>query len=580
MYPDVLCAMINRLFCFYLLIGLQALGLGCTGNESQAPVSDEPKNSPLSFTDITERAGFGGFEHITGETGEKYFPEAMGAGVALIDYNGDLWQDVLLVNGGVWPGNEPQNQSGLSLYRNNGDLTFSDVTAEAGLSGIAAYGFGVAAGDYDNDGDEDIYFTTLGPNRLFENQNNTFVDVTEASGTALDPSWSTTAIFFDADRDGWLDLYVGNYVYWSTEEDIFCTLDGTTKSYCTPELYKGRPSRFLYNNGDGTFRDRTEELGFLPSPGKMLGALEFDYNQDGMPDLVVASDTQPDLLYKNRGDGSFEEIGALSGLAYDENGVARAGMGIDAGVVDTTGRQSVFVGNFSKEMISVFRYASNDLFIDRAAASKIGRSSLMTLTFGLFLADIDLDGDLDLFTANGHVQQEVGQTQDGITYRQAPHLFMNGGNGQFTDLAPEIGGIFQGAYVGRGAVFGDLDRDGDLEIIFTENGGGVHVWRNDLDNGNAWLRIYVKGVTSNRSGLGAVIRAYWDDQEAERVIRSGASFLSQHELVATFGLGEADSIERIEIQWPGGSLTTLRDVPVNQEIRVTEGQEDYEKLER
>ena len=572
--------MLNRFWLFLLSVGMLALPLGCSNSEEPPEEAGQTEQGGLVFQDVTAEAGLDGFRHITGANGEKYFPEAMGAGVALIDYNGDYWQDILLVNGGVWPEDEQQNSSGLSLFRNNGDLTFTDVTIEAGLDGIRAYGFGIAAGDYDNDGDEDFYFTALGPNKLFENQSGLFVDVTAQSQTALEPSWSTTAVFFDADRDGWLDLYVGNYVYWSPEEDIFCTLDGTTKSYCTPELYEGRPSRFLYNNGDGTFSDRTEELGFLPSPGKMLGALEFDYNKDGMPDLVVASDTQPDLLYKNKGDGSFEEIGALSGLAYDENGVARAGMGIDAGIVDTTGRQSVFVGNFSKEMISVFRYGSNDLFNDRAASSKIGRSSLMTLTFGLFLADMDLDGDLDLFTSNGHVQQEVGQTQDGITYRQAPHLFLNDGHGQFTDVAPEIGGILQNEFVGRGAVYGDLDRDGDLEIVFTENGGGVHVWKNEMDNGNAWLRVHVKGTTSNRSGLGTTIRILWDGKVEERVIRSGASFLSQHELVATFGLGASTSAVEIQILWPSGRDTILNNVDANQEIIVVEGQDGFERVER
>jgi len=572
--------MLSRFLLFLLFVGMLVIPVGCSNTEEPPTNASQAEQGGLVFQDITAEAGLSGFRHITGANGEKYFPEAMGAGIALIDYNGDYWQDILLVNGGVWPDDEKQNSSGLSLFRNNGDLTFTDVTSEAGLSGVHAYGFGIAAGDYDNDGDEDFYFTTLGPNKLFENQSGSFVDVTAQSQSALEPSWSTTAVFFDADRDGWLDLYVGNYVYWSPEEDIFCTLDGTTKSYCTPELYEGRPSRFLYNNGDGTFSDRTDELGFLPSPGKMLGALEFDYNKDGMPDLVVASDTQPDLLYKNKGDGSFEEIGALSGLAYDENGVARAGMGIDAGIVDTTGRQSVFVGNFSKEMISVFRYGSNDLFIDRAASSKIGRSSLMTLTFGLFLADMDLDGDLDLFTSNGHVQQEVGQTQDGITYRQAPHLFLNDGNGQFSDIAPAIGGVLQNAYVGRGAVYGDLDRDGDLEIVFTENGGGVHVWRNEVNDGNTWLRIYVKGTTSNRSGLGTTIQVHWDEQVEERVIRSGASFLSQHELVATFGLEASTTVDQIKVFWPGGSETILKNVDANQEILVVEGHEGFEIVQR
>ncbi len=551
------------LSCFVFFIGCE--------KEDSGPSSGvtEVTDAGLTFIDITEEAGLSSFLHVTGATGEKYFPEAMGAGAAFLDYNQDRWPDILLVGGGEW--SSDSDVQALWLYKNNSDGTFQEVTADAGLADIRAYGFGVTVGDYDNDGDEDIYFTTLGPNMLLENRDGRFVDVSEAANATAGATWSTTPVFFDADRDGWLDLYVGNYVDWTPEKDIFCTLDGEIKSYCTPELYTGLPSRFLHNNGDGTFSDRTEENGFLPSPGKMLGALEFDYNEDGWPDLVVASDTQPDLLYKNNGDGTFEEIGALSGFAYDENGRARAGMGIDAGVIDPSGRQSVFVGNFSKEMIAVFSHIGGDLFVDRAAVSQIGRPSLMTLTFGLFLFDPDLDGDLDLFAANGHVQQEIAVTQDGITYKQPPHLFQNDANGKFKDIAPEIGGVFTKPLVGRGAAYGDIDRDGDLDVLISENGGGAHLWLNEQITENNWLRVALAGTSVNRSALGSRLIAYANGQSYDRWIRGGSSFMAQHEQVASFGLGSNEVVDSLHVYWPGGDRDTYLDLKANQEILIQEG---------
>lgn len=543
---------------------------GC-GVSSSSPEKETQATPAIAFTDVTTSAGLDDFRHVTGAEGEKYFPEAMGSGAALIDYNNDGWDDMVLVGGGTWPESDQPSPPALWLYRNNGDMTFSLANQEAGLDGLSAYGFGLAVADYDNDGDEDLYFTTLGPNLLLENRGGVFFDVAGAASLQAGNTWSTAPVFFDADRDGWVDLYVGNYVSWSPEEDILCTLDGVTKSYCTPELYTGLPSRFYHNNGDGTFSDWTERAGFLPAPGKMLGALEFDYNKDGWPDLAVASDTQPDLLYKNNGDGTFSEIGAISGFAYDENGRARAGMGIDAGVVDSTGNETLFVGNFSKEMIAVFRYIGDDLFVDRAAASKIGRTSLMTLTFGLFLFDVDLDKDLDLFAANGHVQQEIESTQDGITYRQPPHLFLNDGSGSFSDVAPDLSGVWTQPLAARGAIYGDLDHDGDLDILITENGGKAHLWRNDQTFNHNWIRVAVEGTKSNRSGLGTRVEACAGNQCIERWIRSGASFLSQSESTATIGLGNTSRIDSLVIHWPGGSRQIFKEVPINTHLFAREG---------
>lgn len=559
-----------------ILFWLSALALLSCGGEQAVEKQPQPGGTSsemkVAFADITASAGLGDFSHNTGEIGDKWFPEAMGSGCGFIDYNGDGWQDVLLVGGGKWPKDQSEPVPALWLYRNNGDETFTLVNEEAGLSGITAYGYGITVGDIDNDGDDDFYFTTLWENMLFRNDGGTFTEIGKSAGVAGEAVWSTSTIFFDADKDGWLDLYVGSYVAWSPETDLFCTLDGETKSYCTPELYKGIPSRYYRNNGDGTFSDHTEKAGFLPAPGKTLGVVEFDYNRDGWPDLAVANDTQRDLLYQNNGDGTFSEIGTISGIAYDENGRARAGMGIDAGVVDATGNESIFIGNFSKEMISVFRYIGNNLFNDRAASSKIGRPSLLTLTFGLFLFDVDLDGDLDLFTANGHVQREIETTQDGITYAEPPHLFLNKGKGKFEDVGPAIGGVFTQPIVGRGAAFADIDNDGDLDILVTENGRKAHLWRNDLTDGGNYLRLQVEGRESNRNGCGTQVSALVNGVWMERRVRTGASFLSNSEKTATFGLGAAAALDSMKVAWPGGTVEIFTNVAANQELWLVEGE--------
>ncbi len=561
---------------FRLLGGALLAGVltGCHGAETveEAEARSESASTTLSFHDVTAEAGLSAFRHENGAYGTKWFPEAMGSGGGFVDYDGDGWLDILLVGGGTWPSGDREPVRALWLYRNNHDGTFTDVTVEAGLGDIQAYGFGVVAADYDNDGDEDFFFTTLYEDMLFRNDGGVFTEVGEIAGVSGGAVWSTSAIFFDADRDGSLDLYVGSYVEWSPETDLVCTIKGSIRSYCTPEHYTGIPSRFYRNNGDGTFSDRTDEAGFADGPGKMLGVSEFDFNRDGWPDLVVASDTKQDLLYANNGDGTFTERGAVSGLAYDENGSARAGMGIDTGVVDTTGEETMFVGNFSKEMIGVYRHAADGLFIDRAAVSKIGRPSLLTLTFGLFLFDADLDGDLDLFAANGHVQPEIEETQEGVTYREPPHLFINDGNGIFVDLGKEAGAAFRQPLVARGAAYGDYDRDGDLDILITENGGPVHLWRNDLDEGARYLRVHLEGREGNRDALGAQMSAFVDGVRMERRVRTGSSFMSQSEKTVTFGSGHAERVDSLIVRWPSGRIDRFIDIPMSREYGLVEGE--------
>ena len=572
-----------------LLAGIWSACGGSPAETDEAPA--RVFSDRLSFENVTESAGLSGFRHETGAFGQIWFPESMGSGAAFFDYDGDGWQDISLAGGGRWSdsggsamGSEAQQEVlPLRLYRNLGDGTFSEVTEAVGLAEFGGvrevYGLGIAAADYDGDGDLDIYLSALAENLLFRNEGGVFVEVGREAGVAGEAVWSSSPIFFDADRDGDLDLYVGNYVAWSPETDIYCSLDGVNKAYCTPETYEGVPGRFYRNHGGGTFADETAAAGFLPAAGKTLGVTELDFNRDGWPDLMVANDTQPDYLYVNNRDGTFSERGALSGVAYDENGKARAGMGVDAGIVDSTGQASVFVGNFSSEMIGVYRHLHDGLFIDRAALSQIGRPSLMTLTFALFLADFDLDTDLDLFAANGHVQPEIETVQDNVGYEEKPHLFLNRGDGTFEDVAPALGGVLAEEFVARGAAAADYDRDGDMDVLMVENGGGAQLWRNGLlENGvvgagdnPVFLRVMLEGSASNREGLSSSVEVVLGDLRMERRVRTGSSYLSQSELPVTFGLGERLAADSLIVRWSSGAVDRFANVEGNRQYRVVEG---------
>ena len=526
----------------------------------------------VQFTHVTEQAGMGDFRHRTGAFGEKWFPETMGAGVGVLDYDGDGWQDVILVGGGTWPGQGEPATRALWLYRNEGNGTFSDKTEEAGLADLRAYGMGLAVADYDNDGDPDIFLTTVGRNLLLRNdrgeepaQNPTFTEVGRLAGLGETALWSTSALFFDADLDGHLDLYVGNYVDWSPENDLWCTMDGQTKAYCTPQLYTGIPGRFYHNNGDGTFDDWTQRAGFLPAPGMTLGVAEWDFNSDGWPDLVVANDTRRDLLYLNKRDGTFSEQGVVSGIAFDDDGKARGGMGIDVGITDSTGQPSVVIGHFSKEMMGLYRQAGG-LFVDRAVQAKVGRPSFPTLTFGLCLFDADLDGHLDLFAANGHITEEVEGMEEGIHFRQAPHLFINTADSRFIEHAPAI----TEPMVARAVATADFDRDGDVDLLVTENGGPAHLLRNE-QHGHRALRVLLEGSQGNRDALGAHVTAVVGENRMHRRVRTGSSYLSSSEKALTFGLGAATKVDTLTVWWPGGQVEFFVDLPAHSEVYIAEG---------
>jgi hypothetical protein len=518
---------------------------------------------------VTEQAGIR-FRHNSGAFGAKYLPETMGSGAAFVDVDGDGWQDIYLVNSTAWPG-RGQRSSFPALFRNNGDGTFSNITRAAGLE-VELYGLGVAAADYDNDGRSDLYLTALGRNRLFRNLGNLrFADVTDRAGVG-DPGFSTGAAWVDYDRDGWLDLYSLNYVQWSIEKDLFCTLDGTTKSYCTPESYPGQSSVLYRNKGDGTFEDVTRRAGVHDPTSKALGVALIDFDANGWIDLFVANDTQPNRLYRNNGNGTFTDVATAAGVAFSEAGMVRAGMGVDAADYDRSGRQSLVIGNFSNEMIALYTNEGNGVFIDEAPAAGIGRASLLTLAFATFFFDYDLDGHPDILAANGHVADDVNRVQPNVTYAERPHLFRNLGGRRFEDVSARVGAAFEQAMVARGAACADYDLDGDLDLLVTTNNGPARLLRNDGGNRNAALRVSVVGSATNRDGIGTRVQAIVDGRPGPwAMVKTGSSYLSQGELPVTLGLGDARGALELRATWPDGRAETLPVREANARLTIKEG---------
>jgi enediyne biosynthesis protein E4 len=521
------------------------------------------------FTDVTTAAGVR-FRHNSGAAGKKYLPETLGSGGAFLDADNDGWQDIFLVNSRNWPG-----QSGApsypALYRNNRNGTFTDITRQAGLA-VEMYGLGVSAADYDNDGRTDIYVTGLGPNRLFHNTGSgKFEDVTARAGVG-DPGFSASAAWFDYDRDGKLDLFVTNYVQWTLETDRFCTLDGKSKSYCTPESYKGQSPTLYRNRGNGTFEDVTRKAGLYDPSSKGLGVALIDYNNDGHLDLFVANDTQPNRLYQNTGKGTFTDVGVSAGVAFNEAGVARAGMGTDAADYDGSGRQSLIVGNFSNEMMALYSNEGTGLFMDQAPGSTIGKASQLTLTFACFFFDFDLDGLLDIFAANGHVADDISTVQPRIAYAEPAHLFRNAGSKKFDEVTAKSGAALSQRVVARGAAYGDFDNDGDLDLLITTNNGPARLLRNDGGNENHAVRIRAIGTTSNRDAIGAKVRVVLDDGSAHwRMVKTGSSYCSQSELPVTIGLGARTAVTSVEVTWPTGRKETVTGVRADEAITIEEG---------
>jgi enediyne biosynthesis protein E4 len=540
------------------------LGIGVLASALYMGGAKTPEGD-IAFTDVTEQAGIH-FTHNSGRAGKKYLPETLGSGCAFFDADGDGWPDILLINSKDWtPG---AKKSLPALYHNNRNGTFTDITRGSGLD-IEMYGMGVAIADYDNDGREDVYITALDGDHLFHNEGHgKFRDVTKSAGIQ-NASFGTSAAWLDYDRDGKLDLFVANYVQWSPKVDLWCSLDGATKSYCTPESYQGTRSRLFHNLGGGRFEEVGEKAGVADPTSKSLGVAVFDYNGDGWPDLFVANDTQPNKLYRNNRNGTFSEDGMAAGVAYGEEGVARGAMGVDSADYDHSGRAHLLVGNFSNQMLGLYHNEGNGLFVDEAPSSAVGRSSLLSLTFGVFFFDYDLDGYPDIFTANGHIDEQIGRVQPKVSYRQAPLLFRNLGHSQFQNVTATMGAAFNRPIVGRGAAYADFDHDGDLDILISTNNGPAYLYRNDGGNRNHWLNIRLVGVKSNRDGIGSVIRVKGSSFTQSETVHSGSSYCSASDLAATFGLGK-DTSASIEIEWPSGTKQSIGKVDANQFLTIDE----------
>jgi len=522
----------------------------------------------IRFRDITAQAGIH-FIHNNGAFGKKYLPETMGPGCAFIDYDNDGWPDILLVNGENWPGH-PGAASTLKLYHNNHDGTFTDVTQKAGLA-VPMFGLGVAVGDYDNDGYDDLFISALGQSHLFHNNGNgTFTDVTKSAGLWGPNEFSTSAAWVDYDRDGKLDLLVANYVQWSIEGDLFCTLDGTHKSYCTPESYKGSSVRLWHNLGNSKFEDATQKAKLFDPTSKTLGVAILDYNNDGWPDILLANDTQPNKLYLNKHDGTFEERGVSAGIAFSEDGVARAGMGVDAADYDRSGHASIIITNFANQMLSLYHNEGNGLFVDEAPRSEVGRATLITLGFGCFFFDYDNDGWSDILVADGHIEDQIQEVQKRVSYAEPPHVFRNLGGGRFQEVTESLGPAFAAPKVARGAAYADIDNDGSLDVLVTTNGGRVYLFHTEGGTNHS-LRVKLRGTKSNRDGIGAVVRVTSGKNQQWQMLHSGSSYLSQSELVLTFGIGNDTKADSLEIEWPSGRVDKLSNVNAGQTVTVEEG---------
>ena len=519
--------------------------------------------------EVTDQAGIR-FRHNSGAYGAKLLPETLGSGCAFLDYDQDGWQDILLINGMDWPGHKRQ-RSTLQLYRNNRNGTFTDVTRAAGLD-LEMYGMGVAIADYNNDGYPDLFISCVGQSRLFQNTGKgSFVDVTRKAGLLGREALSTSALWFDFDRDGHLDLFVCNYVKWSQEHDVFCSLDGKHKSYCTPEAYHGETCWLFHNRGDGTFEDVTAMSGIFDSSSKSLGVALLDYDRDGWPDLLVTNDTQPNKLYRNGHNGTFKDVAVESEIAFSTDGRARAGMGVDVGDFDNSGLPGVAITNFDNEMIGLYRASKSGVFEDVATRVGVGLPSKTTLGFGCLFADLNLDGQIDLVAANGHIDDTVRNVRQNVAYAQPPQIFVNDGRGRFRDVSAEIGSDFLTPKVGRGLAYGDFDGDGDVDLLMTTNNGSAHLYRNDQLTGNKSLRIRLVGTKSNRDGIGAAVRLQSDGVWQSRTVKTGSSYLSQSELPVTLGIGKREVADRLVIEWPSGRTEEYKNLASGRSYICTEG---------
>lgn len=597
---------------------------GCTARQQSRIIKPTrtAQNTPsvparIQISDVTAQAGIQ-FKHNSGAFGLKLMPETMGSGVAVLDFDNDGYQDLFFVNSRYWtreeveayrrgewsqdektvfkrhhppgtklqrfvPSQIPTARTTGELYRNNGDGTFRNVTKGSGLD-VEMFGMGAAVGDYDNDGLNDLYVTGLGRNYLFHNLGQGHFREVASSAGVRDQGWSTSAAWLDYDKDGQLDLFVCHYVQWTPSNDRYGTMNGRDKSYTAPFFYKGEVNRLFHNEGRGRFRDVSRPSGVQTEPaplksknrkssgkllpGNALGVAMCDYDNDGWPDLLVSNDGQPNALFRNNHNGTFTDVAQETNIALDASGNTRAGMGVDTADIDHSNRDSAVIGNFDDEMIGLF-WNQKSLFRDIAPAGEVGTVSKTYSIFGCLFADVDNDGWADIFTASGHIDEQITGIR-GTAYALRPLLFHNQGRALYREIGLQAGAALQEPLVGRGLAACDFDLDGDLDFIMTTNNGPARLLRNDTDNSNYSIRLSLRGQESNRSGIGTLIKAKIGSNVLRMFVRSGSSYLSQSELPVTLGLGNAKQADGIALRWPSGKTTILNNIAANQILTVDE----------
>ena len=521
--------------------------------------SAQPPPSAPVFADATEAVGIR-FRHENGATGRYWYPELFGGGVAVLDLDADRWPDLLFVNASRPPRH--------GVYRNNHDGTFTDVSAASGLNSADIYALGASVADFDNDGRDDVFLTSVDGGRLFRNEGGgRFIDVTRSAGIA-NSDFAVSAAWLDYDRDGLADLFVGNYVEWSPEREVNCA-SGGTRGYCGPDAYRPRAPKLYRNRGKGRFEDVTRTAGLAEPVDKAMGVAVLDHDMDGWPDVFVGNDRVPARLLRNDRRGGFTEGAVPAGVALSENGRARANMGVDAADYDRSGYPDLVVGNFTNEMLGLYRNDGGTHFADVAPRSEVGRASLLYVTWAVFFLDYDLDGFLDIFAVNGGTDESQGR--DARARVSQPSLVLhNRGDGTFENATPSLGPVLNRPMMGRGAAYADFDGDGDLDVAIATLAGPAVFLRNDGGNRRNWLRVRAVGARSNRSGLGAVVRIASPSGRQWQMVRSGSSYASQSELTLTFGLGEDRTVTTVEITWPSGATQTFSDIAANQNLTIDE----------
>ncbi len=576
--------------CIFILILILLTSSACKTVSAQPSTSINKKQSKINkskfphLVDVTKRSGID-FKQSHGGSGERYYVETVGSGVGLIDFDDDGLLDIYLLNGAPLPGYKDKLPITNALYRNLGALRFAKVPNAAGLID-SNYGMGVAVGDFDNDGDQDIFISNFGPNKLYRNDDGHFADVTSKAKIG-DNNFATSCTFLDYDRDGWLDLYVANYVNFTIENHIPCGLGKTNiRAYCHPDIYDGVPDKLYHNNRDGTFTDVSEEAGISNDNGKGLGVSLSDYDNDGDIDIYVANDKTPNNLWQNNGDGTFKDVALLAGVGFSGEGLVEAGMGSDFGDYDNNGLTDLFVTNFSYETNTLYHNEGNGFFTDATLRTGLGMPSFIFLGFATKFLDFDNDGRLDILIGNGHVLDNVAIFKENVTYAEPSQLFWNRGNGSFLEITAQVGADLQTPRVARAAAFGDLDNDGDLDVIMTYSNESVVLYENrpplsnptngpiDSSNFNHWILIKVEGNLqndSNRDGIGAHISLKCQGVTQLREISTAGSYLASNDIRAHFGLGDCSVIEEMEISWPSGKKETFTRINANQILLIREG---------